>query len=964
MALLGLSFLGAPEIRLENQLLTFPIRKSIALLAYLSIEGKPVPRDTLATFFWPEQDQSHSRTSLRHALWVLSDAGLADWIQNQQDRVSLHPGYQLDISHFQAHLAHFRSHSHSSSTACSSCLTRLSQAVNLYRGEFMRGFTLRDSPAFDDWQRFHIESLNQELEEVLEGLILQYSASQDWERALPFARRWVALDPLHEPAHRCLMRIYALAGKRGLAIKQFAVLRDTLDRDIGVEPERETRQLYEDLLEGRILAQDTRSPSAVEPRRATRVYALPSPITPLLGRDPDVAAVREALLGSKTHLITLVGPPGIGKTRLSIQIATDLADSFKDGVCFVPLAPVQESERVANVLIQFLAIPESAVWTAEESLLNYLKDKNILLVLDNFEHILAAAPLVTSLLQACPSLRILVTSRSPLNLRGERQYPVSPLPIPDLIHLPPLETLSKTPSVALFVERASQVDPEFKLSISNAGVIAEICNRLDGLPLAIELAAPLTKLLPPQKLLSKLSSSLSLLRGGPVDLPPRQRTLRAAIDWSYDLLDPREQALLARLAVFVGGWTLDAAEVVVGESTAGDQKQSHSEILEGMFLLVDQSLVQRQERPYGLERYTMLSTIHEYAYHKLLERGEKEILQQRQAVYFLALAEASGPALRGSQQQSWLIRMRDEHDNLLTALHWAFDSHQPEMLLRLAGSLWRYWWMHGHLRDGRDWLEKALKASSPQPTIWRASALNGLGILTRSQGDYSSARRFLDDCLSIQRELQDHIGLAAVLNSLGVLAQYQGDMEAAERYHQESLQYRRELGDQRDIAVSLNNLGMVAQEQGDFNRAEGLFQESLAILRHVNDERAIAAVLSNQGALMNDRLDPLQAQDYFKQSLSMFRDLGQRDDIIEGLEGFAGVAVLLNQPERAARLFGAAQALRESIGSPIPPYKAIRLKDLLNNLSARLDPQTLQSELQQGKQITLEEAIEFALNGD
>jgi predicted ATPase len=491
-----------------------------------------------------------------------------------------------------------------------------------------------------------------------------------------------------------------------------------------------------------------------------------------------------------------------------------LVENFKDGVVFIPLAPVSDPELVAMTITQTLRITETGDWTPVAALKNYLRDKSMLLVLDNFEQLLEAASLVAELLQSCPGLKILATSRAPLKISGERQYPLTPLQLPDLDRLPAIETLSKIPSIALFVARAGLVDQEFTLKETNAGIVAEICHHLDGLPLAIELAAAWIKLLPPQKLLNRLSNRLSLLQGGPVDLPPRQRTLRAAIDWSYQLIDDWEQTLLARLTVFVGGWTLEAASAVAGWNGAQPRGAPPGDVLVGLSSLVDKSLVKRQETVQGLVRFSMLEIICEYASEKLAARGEgeKEILQQQHAAYYLELAEASEPALRGPHQQLWLTQLKDEHNNLRVALQWTLDHEDAGMALNLAGSLWRYWWMHGHLKEGRDWLEKALAIPGPEHPALRARALNGVGVLARSQGDFANAQIFLEACLKVQRSLADRPGVASVLNSLGVLAQYQGDYDLAYKFHEESLTYRREAGNPRDIAVSLNNLAMVAQK--------------------------------------------------------------------------------------------------------------------------------------------------------
>jgi hypothetical protein len=446
-----------------------------------------------------------------------------------------------------------------------------------------------------------------------------------------------------------------------------------------------------------------------------------------------------------------------------------------------------------------------------------------------------------------------------------------------------------------------------------------------------------------------------------VDLPPRQRTLRAAIDWSYELLEPGEQILLKRLTVFVGGWTLEAAEAIVGVDGEVDQAGSAEWVLEVLSSLVDKSLVKRQEGRDGQLRFTMLETVCEYATEKLVARGEQARLQRRHAAYYLQLVQAAEPALRGPDQGLWLARLKNEHNNLQVALSWALDSQDAEMALKLSASLWRYWWTHGHYREGRDWLEKALALPGESPPAWRAMALNGLGVLARSQGDFANARVFLEACLEIQRSLEDRAGVSSVLNSLGVLAQYQQDYDQAYRFHEESLAHRRELGSPRDMAVSLNNLAMVAQEKREFDLAEDLYGESLELFRQAGDARSIAAVLANQGSLQNDLGEAEPAAALFKESLLILKELGQRDDIVECLEGFAGVAVLLKQFERGARLLGAAEGLREAIGSPPPPYKLARYRRFKEKIAALLDLNLIAAERAAGKAMPLDAAIEYAL---
>lgn len=695
---------------------------------------------------------------------------------------------------------------------------------------------------------------------------------------------------------------------------------------------------------------------------------LPSPLTPLFGRERDFSEVQSLLFRPINRLITLTGPPGIGKTRLGIEVAAHSLDFFEEGVCFVPLAPINDFNFVPRAITQTLGIAESSGRSPMAALADYFQNRHMLLVLDNFEHVLQAATMTVELLQMCPKLKILVTSRAPLQVRGESQYPVLSLMLPDLTNGLTIKELQGVPSVALFTYRAQGVNPRFNLSTGNARAVAEICVRLDGLPLAIELAAAWIKLISPVQLLARLNRQLEILRGGPVDLPSRQRTLRAAIRWSYELLKDWEQTLLARLGVFVGGFTMRSAEAVAVDQEQGypninqqTTRITNRDVLRGLASLANKSLLLQGDQYNGAARFSILETIREYALERLIARGEADLLRRRHAQYFLDLAVASGPGLRSSEQREWLEHLKAEHNNLQTALAWALIQPDVNLALDFAGSLWRYWWMHGHFSEGRDWLDKALSRPGLQTPNLRARALNGAGILARSQGDFSSARAYLEECLEIQNTLEDWAGAAKALNSLGVLAYSQGQYDQANQFHEKSLAYRKKIGDRWGMAVSINNLALVAQEIGLFKEAERLYGEGLAIFEETEDPRGIAAAFGNLGSAVLDQENADRAEEYYLKSLNILKELMHRNDIIEALEGLAGTAALHRQPERGARLMGAAKALRQTIGAPVPPHNRARYGRIVNNIKAQLDSHVLAAEQEVGVAMSLEEAIEYAL---
>jgi predicted ATPase len=696
---------------------------------------------------------------------------------------------------------------------------------------------------------------------------------------------------------------------------------------------------------------------------------IPVQRTRFLGREKEVAAAKELLLRQDVRLVTVTGPGGIGKTRLAVEVANGLVESFPGGIHFVPLSPLSDPGLIASVIVQTLGIRESGGLSPLEILKKNLQESlrtPMLFLLDNFEHLVQAAPTVAELLAMGPNLKILVTSRAPLHLYGEHEFPVPALAVPDLRSMPPVDVLSQFPAIALFVQRAVAAKPDFELDSQNASAVIEICARLDGLPLAIELAAARVKVLSPFSMRTRLASRLQLLTGGARDLPQRQQTLRAAIDWSYDLLSVAEQTLFRRLSVFVGGCTLESVEAVC--DTKGDLDL---DLLDGMASMVDKSLLQQVEQPSNESRFVMLETIREYAREKLEASGEEPLTRRAHAAYCLVLAEEETTEQGGAQGAEWLERFALEHDNFRAALEWLTETGDAEWGLRLGAVLFRFWEAREYLAEGRDRLGKLLNlAGAEAPTKRRARALFAAGVLAGEQGDYASADALIGESLDIARKLGDKRGVAVSLNALAVDARDRGDVAVAHSLFEESLMVWRELGDQKAVARSLSNLANVVKLQGDYPRARSLYSECLSIFRGLGDRTGVAWSLNYQGDVARDQGDSAGARTLYEQGLSIFRELGDRWGIagtladlgslareqqdclaahslyreslkiFRELEHKRGIARLLEcfacsaaaqlQAERSLRLAGAAAALRQNIGAPLTPAEHVKLEAILD----------------------------------
>jgi predicted ATPase len=761
----------------------------------------------------------------------------------------------------------------------------------------------------------------------------------------------VAADPANEEAHAELMRLYAASGQRSLARRQYESLKEALRRELDAEPGPATQQLYAGIVSGLIGSTTTITPppaaapnapasapttlilappagpasppdspdsaAAIEHASPAAASNVPRPLTSFVGRQQEIAGLTRLL--AENRLVTLTGAGGCGKTRLSLEVAAQQAQqagAYPDGAWLVEVAPVADGAQLPHAVAVALGIVEDPAQSPVAQLTRELKPRRLLLVLDNCEHLIdACAQFSWALLQSCPGVTVLATSRQALGVAGEAVWHVAPFPVPAVAAATSAQAVAGNDAVRLFVERAALSAPGFALSDTNAPSVVAICRRLDGIPLAIELAAARVRVLSPAQIAARLNDRFRLLIGGSRTAPARHQTLRTLVEWSYQLLTPPERTLFRRLSVLVGAWLLEAAEAV-----GSGPDLPATDVLDLLTGLVDKSLVvvqpdESDEAGTSSEvRYRILETLREYGRGLAQQEGELDRLRRRHAASFLVIAERAEQHLGGPEQAHWLDRLDRVHGNLRAALRWSLEGGRAATALRLAGAVRWFWQMRGYLSEGQRWLEQALAQSAEAPASYRAKAVAGLGSLLIARGDYERAAALLDEGLALYRTLDDRAGMAAVLTDLGVLARNRGEYERAQALHEESLALWRSLGEKRGIATSLSNLGGLARGLGDYRRAMALHEEVLALRRELGDKWGIAYSLDTLGVLSRDLGDYRRAMALHQESLALSRELGDRSGIAYSLTNLGVVARSLGDYDGAAALLSESLALRRELG--------------------------------------------------
>jgi predicted ATPase/DNA-binding SARP family transcriptional activator len=973
-----------------------------ALLTYLVLHrATPQSRQQLAFLLWPDTTDAQARTNLRQLLHTLKQAlphadslvgskgHTLQWLADAPCR--------CDVAEFEAALT--QAGSAESQPGTQTLRLALERAVGLYKGDLLPS-------CYDDWILSERERLRQAYAGALERLVAVLEREGEPRVALPYAQRLLQHDPVREETYRALMRLHAAHGDRAMVRRVYQTCTAVLERELGVEPSAATRQVYAHCVQMDVPAEPLTTPHA-----ATVKTNLPVQLTSFIGRKAELAAVSHLL--QTTRLLTLTGPGGTGKTRLALEVAMQRVGSYPHGVWLVELAPLADAALLLQTLATTLGVREQPGRPLLDALLDYLRAKSLLLLLDNCEHLIeTCAQLVETVLRAARGVTILASSREALGIAGETPHRVPPLALPDPRHLQDLDALSQNDCVRLFVERAATAYPPFCLTAHNAPAITQIVRRLDGIPLAIELAAARSSLLPPEQIAAHLDDRFRLLTGGSRTALPRHQTLLALIDWSHELLSDAERVMLRRLAVFAGGFSLEAAQAVCDV----DGGALTDESLDTLARLADKSLV---EVDMVEGRFRLLETVRQYTREKLLQAGEAEAVRNRHLAFFLQYAKEAEPKLRSAKQLAWLDRLDTEHDNLRTALAWALERGKHDQALELAGALAYFWVLRGYFSEGLKWLDEALRGSereqgeksaignhtpTPGEMALRAKALYAACWCHFATFGLKRARTAVEESLRLWRELGDRWWTAVALELQALMMSFEHDYETALARLEEGVSLARELEDPWPLATCLIRFGDALKPRGDAGRARPYLEEGVAVARRVGDNillseglRELGALYYAEGnleaaasltaeALAHGRAtrslphvflalfqlviiaclqgDPEKAKGYSVESWALAKDTGSLFAVGFTVWCFGLAASFGGEPGRGVRLLAATDTILRQQGVDLtgaegePSVKVY--KQALEKAQGQLGPAAFDAAWAEGQQLTVEQAITLA----
>ena len=932
------------------------LRKAASLVKLLALAPEHrMHREQAMNLLWPESDKKAASNNLRQTLHAARRALTSDpaegsrYLASEDESLVLCPYGPLwvDVEAFEQ-------------AACTARRSRepaaYEAALDLYGGELL--------PADRDeaWAKEHRQRLRETRLSLLLELARIYEERADYDSAAEALRGVVSDQSTREEVHAGLMRMYALMGSKREALAQYRRLEEALQEALGTEPSASSRALKEEITSGRFPPKDARFPGLpLEEPPGDSKHNLPAPRTSFVGREGEMLEVKRIL--AMTRLLTLTGAGGLGKTRLALEVARNRVGIYPQGVWLVELAPLTVPELVVPTVARNLEVREQPERTLLETLLEALGDKEMLLVVDNCEHLAdAAAHLADALLSVCPKLRILATSREPLGVGGEVLCQIPLLSLPSTTGGEPdgwvaAESLMRYEAVQLFVDRARLRLPDFGLTQENAGAVARICRRLDGIPLAIELATARLEALSVEQVAQRLEVSLDVLKGASRATDPRHRTLRVTLDWSYELLSQPERKLFGRLSVFTGGFSLEAAEAV---GATDDIEQL--EVMEALLSLVDKSLVVAEAANDGRMRYRMLEPVRQYGLERLEMSGEVQEVRRRHAEFFLALAEEAEPRLRGPEQAAWFERLDAENDNLRAALSWLREQGEGELALRLSGALGEFWHVRGHLEEGRRWLEATL-ARGDDATA-RIKALLHAGWMAWEQLDYERSVALGEEALALAREQGDSAAIARALYIQGAPTLYQLDFDRAAALFEEAARLQRGVGDVAGLARTIQALGLTAIARQNFEHAAQLHEESLAIAREAGDQIGIIIALGMGAFAFLGQGNNLRARDLFREGLELSRSLGTKHGIVFHLHAAAALAGAQGHPVRSARLWGAGESLMQEIGTGLAPVERYHYGPYVDGARALLEEAAWEEAFAQGRAMSAEEAAEYALSED